>query len=195
MIRRTAIFPVAFAGMLLAAAGAGAQDAAQTTPAAPAAQSGDALPGPKDAATATSNAASPANPENPVNPAAGASPAAQQGPQVEKIDHVVGKGREATVGSDVVVNYTGWLYKPLAVKQHGKKFDSSLDPGREPLEFRLGARQVIRGWEQGVAGMKVGGKRTLIIPSELAYGKRGAPGGGIPPDADLIFDVELVKVK
>lgn len=114
-------------------------------------------------------------------------------PQVEIIDRVVGKGREASPGSMVRVHYTGWLHKPLAPKQRGKKFDSSLDRG-DPLEFQLGAGRVIKGWEQGVAGMKVGGKRTLIIPSALAYGPRGA-GGMIPPDADLIFDVELVNVK
>lgn len=124
-----------------------------------------------------------------------AAPAQPQGPKVEIIDHVVGKGKEAVIGSKVTVNYTGWLFKPLARNQHGKKFDSSLDPGRSPLDFNLGAGQVIKGWEQGVAGMKVGGKRTLIIPSELAYGKRGAGGGVIPPDADLIFDVELLDVK
>jgi FKBP-type peptidyl-prolyl cis-trans isomerase FkpA len=82
----------------------------------------------------------------------------------------------------------------MAKNQHGRKFDSSLDRG-DPLEFRLGAGMVIKGWEQGVAGMKVGGKRTLIIPSDLAYGKRGAGGGSIPPDSDLIFDVELLDVK
>ncbi|MCA1856847.1 FKBP-type peptidyl-prolyl cis-trans isomerase [Massilia oculi] len=114
-------------------------------------------------------------------------------PQVEIIDRVVGKGREATPGNTVFVHYTGWLHKPLAPKQRGKKFDSSLDRG-EPLEFQLGAGRVIKGWEQGVAGMKVGGKRTLVIPSALGYGPRGA-GGMIPPDADLIFDVELVNVK
>ncbi|KQV36458.1 FKBP-type peptidyl-prolyl cis-trans isomerase [Massilia sp. Root335] len=179
MIRR-----IALAGLLLAAAAANAQDASQA---------GNGLPGPKDPAQATANAAAPANPNNPVNPA----PAAQapQGPQVQVIDHVIGKGAEATYGSTVVVNYTGWFYKPLAARQRGHKFDSSLDAGREPLEFQLGARQVIKGWEQGVQGMKVGGKRTLIIPSELAYGKRGAGGGSIPPDSDLIFDVELLKVK
>jgi FKBP-type peptidyl-prolyl cis-trans isomerase FkpA len=180
---------IAVASLLLAAVAANAQDASQ--------QAGNGLPGPKDPAQATANAASPANPNNPVDP----SPAnvqteqAQQGPKVQIIDHVIGKGAEANVGSTVVVNYTGWFYKPLAVKQHGRKFDSSLDAGREPLEFQLGARQVIKGWEQGVQGMKVGGKRTLIIPSELAYGKRGAGGGSIPPDSDLIFDVELLKVK
>ena len=112
-----------------------------------------------------------------------------------KIDTVVGAGKEATAGSTIVVNYTGWFYKPLAAKQRGRKFDSSLDGGREPLVFQLGAGKVIKGWDQGVAGMKVGGKRTLIIPSELAYGKRGAGGGSIPADADLIFDVELLEVK
>jgi len=114
-------------------------------------------------------------------------------PQVEIIDRVVGKGKEATRGSTVYVHYTGWLHRPLAPKQRGKKFDSSFDRG-EPLSFQLGAGSVIKGWEQGVAGMKVGGKRTLVIPSVLAYGKRGA-GGMIAPDADLIFDVELVDVK
>ena len=178
---------IALAGLLLAAAVANAQDASQ--------QAGNGLQGPKDPAQATANAASPANPTNPVNAADAQAQQAPQGPQVQVIDHVIGKGAEATFGSTVVVNYTGWFYKPLAAKQHGRKFDSSLDAGREPLEFQLGARQVIKGWEQGVQGMKVGGKRTLIIPSELAYGKRGAGGGSIPPDADLIFDVELLKVK
>ena len=180
MIRRIAV-----ASLLLAAVAAHAQDASQ--------QAGDGLQGPKDPAQATANAAHPGNPNNPVDP----TPAGQeqQGPKVQVVDHVIGKGAEASVGSTVVVNYTGWFYKPLAAKQRGRKFDSSLDAGREPLEFQLGARQVIKGWEQGVQGMKVGGKRTLIIPSELAYGKRGAGGGSIPPDSDLIFDVELLKVK
>jgi FKBP-type peptidyl-prolyl cis-trans isomerase FkpA len=109
------------------------------------------------------------------------------------IDKVVGAGKEAAAGTTVSVNYTGWLYRPMAKEYHGKKFDSSA--GRGPLEFPLGAGRVIKGWDQGVAGMKVGGKRTLIIPSELAYGSRGAPGGMIPPDSALIFDVELLDVK
>jgi FKBP-type peptidyl-prolyl cis-trans isomerase FkpA len=122
---------------------------------------------------------------------AAASPA--EAPKVQVIDHVVGKGKEAIPGHKVVVHYTGWFYKPLAKNQRGRSFDSS--QGRDPLEFNLGAGQVIKGWDQGVAGMKVGGKRTLIIPSDLAYGKRGAGGGAIPPDSDLIFDVELLDVK
>lgn len=138
-----------------------------------------------------------AQPEQPAQ--AAASPEAQQAvpaepalPPLETKDTKVGSGLEAGVGNTVRVHYTGWFYKPLAKNQRGREFDSSR--GREPLEFQLGAGRVIKGWEQGVAGMKVGGKRTLIIPSHLAYGKRGA-GGVIPPDADLIFDVELISVK
>jgi FKBP-type peptidyl-prolyl cis-trans isomerase FkpA len=121
-------------------------------------------------------------------------PAADTANPLVKIDTVVGTGREASAGNTVKVHYTGWFYKPLATKQHGRKFDSSRDSGT-PLEFQLGAGRVIKGWDQGVAGMKVGGKRTLIIPSELAYGKRGVGNGAIPPDSDLIFDVELLDVK
>ena len=124
--------------------------------------------------------------------AATPAPAAQaQG--LQKIDTVVGKGKEAVAGKTVVVHYTGWLYAPAAPKQRGQQFDSSV--GGQPFTFPLGMGGVIKGWDQGVAGMKVGGKRTLIIPSQLAYGKRGAPGGMIPPDTDLIFDVELLGVK
>ena len=108
-------------------------------------------------------------------------------------DAAVGTGEAATAGKTVTVHYTGWLYDSKAADRHGRKFDSSRDHG-EPFEFRLGAGMVIRGWDQGVAGMKVGGKRTLVIPSELAYGRRGA-GGAIPPDATLVFDVELIGVK
>ncbi|MHB1176207.1 MAG: FKBP-type peptidyl-prolyl cis-trans isomerase [Sulfuriferula sp.] len=101
-------------------------------------------------------------------------------------DIVVGTGATATPGHTVVVNYTGWL-------TNGTKFDSSKDRN-EPFEFRLGAGQVIHGWDEGVAGMKEGGERKLTIPAELGYGARGA-GGVIPPNAVLIFDVELIKVK
>jgi FKBP-type peptidyl-prolyl cis-trans isomerase FkpA len=108
-------------------------------------------------------------------------------------DSKVGTGAEATSGKQVTVHYTGWLHDPKAADRHGKKFDSSKDHG-EPFSFKLGARQVISGWDQGVAGMKVGGARTLVIPSELGYGARGA-GGAIPPHATLVFDVELLDVK
>jgi len=108
-------------------------------------------------------------------------------------DTKVGTGGEATSGKTVSVHYTGWLYDPKAADKHGKKFDSSRDHG-ESFSFKLGAGQVIRGWDQGVAGMKIGGTRTLVIPSELGYGSRGA-GGSIPPNATLLFDVELLEVK
>jgi len=103
-------------------------------------------------------------------------------------DQKVGTGATAKKGDTVQVHYTGWLAKG------GKKFDSSVDR-KEPFEFELGAGRVIKGWDEGVAGMKVGGKRKLIIPSELAYGKRGAGRGLIPPDADLVFEVELLRIK
>ena len=108
-------------------------------------------------------------------------------------DNKVGSGAEAKSGKTVSVHYTGWLYDAKAADRHGKKFDSSKDHG-EPFSFKLGAGQVIRGWDQGVAGMKIGGTRTLVIPSDLGYGARGA-GGVIPPNATLVFDVELLDVK
>jgi FKBP-type peptidyl-prolyl cis-trans isomerase FkpA len=105
-------------------------------------------------------------------------------------DTKLGDGATATAGNKVSVHYTGWLYKDGA---KGAKFDSSVDRG-QPFDFTLGAHQVIAGWDEGVAGMKVGGQRTLIIPPELGYGSRGA-GGVIPPNATLMFDVELLKVQ
>src|SRR5215475_2586332 len=108
------------------------------------------------------------------------------------MDGAVGGGAVAAAGKQVTVHYTGWLYDAKAADKHGKKFDSSRDRG-EPFSFALGAGRVIRGWDQGVAGMKVGGTRTLVIPSELAYGARGA-GRDIPPHATLVFDVELLEV-
>lgn len=101
-------------------------------------------------------------------------------------DLKVGTGAEATKGTDVTVHYTGTLI-------NGKKFDSSLDRG-QPFTFSLGAGQVIKGWDEGVAGMKVGGKRKLFIPAKLAYGDREVGGGLIPANSDLIFEVELLKV-
>jgi len=105
-------------------------------------------------------------------------------------DTKAGDGATAASGNKVSVHYTGWLYNNGA---KGAKFDSSVDRG-QPFQFTLGAYQVIAGWDEGVAGMKVGGKRTLIIPPELGYGARGA-GGVIPPNATLMFDVELLGVQ
>jgi FKBP-type peptidyl-prolyl cis-trans isomerase FkpA len=120
-----------------------------------------------------------------------APPKPQAAMGLQKIDTVVGKGKVAEAGKVVSVHYTGWLYTPVAPKQRGMQFDSSV--GRGPFSFPLGGGQVIAGWDQGVAGMKVGGKRTLIIPAALGYGARGA--GPIPANANLIFDVELLDVK
>jgi len=110
-----------------------------------------------------------------------------------KIDNKVGEGDLATSGKMVLVHYTGWLYDETVPGHKGKKFDSSLDR-REPFDFPLGAGHVIKGWDQGVEGMKVGGQRTLVIPANLGYGARGA-GGVIPPNATLVFDVELLAVR
>lgn len=112
--------------------------------------------------------------------------------EFKKIDHTVGTGTLATAGQLVTVHYTGWLYEEAKPDHKGKKFDSSVDRGT-PFEFSLGAGQVIKGWDEGVAGMKIGGKRTLLIPAEMGYGARGA-GGVIPPNATLVFDVELLGV-
>ncbi len=101
--------------------------------------------------------------------------------ELQRLDTQAGTGAVATSGSDVSVHYTGWLYDENAPQQRGMKFDSSVDRG-QPFTFLLGAGQVIRGWDDGVAGMKVGGKRTLLIPADLGYGSKGA-GGVIPPGA------------
>lgn len=113
--------------------------------------------------------------------------------ELQMTDVQVGDGAEATPGKMVSVHYTGWLYDENAADKHGAKFDSSVDRG-QPFQFPLGAGRVIQGWDQGVAGMKVGGKRTLIIPPEMGYGAQGA-GGVIPPNATLVFDVELLGVQ
>ena len=107
-------------------------------------------------------------------------------------DIKVGTGDLAEAGNNVTDHYTGWLHDASAPDNKGRKFDSSRDRG-DPFRFTLGVGQVIAGWDQGVAGMKVGGQRVLTIPPELGYGARGA-GGVIPPNATLIFDVELLAV-
>jgi FKBP-type peptidyl-prolyl cis-trans isomerase FkpA len=114
--------------------------------------------------------------------------------QLQKEDVKVGEGNEARPGRVVRVHYTGWLYDAGAGNKRGQKFDSSKDAG-EPFDFTLGAREVIPGWDEGVAGMKVGGTRILTIPPDMGYGARGSPGGPIPPNATLVFEVELLEVK
>jgi FKBP-type peptidyl-prolyl cis-trans isomerase FkpA len=107
-------------------------------------------------------------------------------------DKVTGDGDEARAGQHVTVHYTGWLHDPAAPQGRGRKFDSSKDRG-QPFDFPLGAGHVIRGWDEGVQGMKVGGTRVLTIPAALGYGARGA-GGVIPPNATLVFEVDLLAV-
>lgn len=111
----------------------------------------------------------------------------------QKIDTAIGQGPMAQAGQTVLVHYTGWLYDRTAAANRGVKFDSSVDRG-QPFGFPLGAGRVIKGWDNGVAGMQVGGKRTLIIPADMGYGVRGA-GNKIPPNATLLFDVELLGIK
>ncbi len=142
------------------------------------------MPGSALAQTATTNGGAP--PPSISNKGAKLS-------ELQKIDVKQGTGAEAVGGKAVLVHYTGWLYDATAPDHHGQKFDSSLDRG-QPFGFVLGAGRVIKGWDEGVAGMKVGGKRTLVIPPELGYGSRGA-GGVIPPNATLVFDVELLDVR
>lgn len=112
--------------------------------------------------------------------------------KLEIKDTVIGTGREAVAGKEISVHYTGWLFDEESENSKGIKFDSSKDR-QSPFNFPLGVGMVIRGWDEGFAGMKEGGKRTLIIPSEMAYGASGA-GPDIPPHATLIFDIELIKV-
>ena len=111
---------------------------------------------------------------------------------LQKTDVQVGTGAEAAAGQQVTVHYTGWLYDASKDDKKGTKFDSSRDRN-EPFAFRLGAGMVIPGWDQGVAGMKISGQRTLVIPPGMGYGARGA-GGVIPPNATLVFDVALLGV-
>jgi FKBP-type peptidyl-prolyl cis-trans isomerase FkpA len=113
--------------------------------------------------------------------------------ELQIIDVVQGEGETATAGQSIIVHYTGWLYDPQAPENKGAKFDSSVDRG-EPFVFPLGAGRVIRGWDEGFAGMQIGGRRILIIPPHMGYGERGA-GASIPPNATLIFEVDLLAVR
>lgn len=110
---------------------------------------------------------------------------------LEKTDTIVGSGKAATPGSTITVHYTGWLYAPKEAQRHGSQFDSSV--GGKPFTFELGAGKVIKGLDEGLVGMKVGGKRTLVVPAALGYGSTGA--GPVPPGANMIFEVTLLDVK
>jgi len=112
--------------------------------------------------------------------------------ELEKNDIALGTGEPIAAGQIAVVHYTGWVYDPAAADHQGRKFDSSRDRG-QPFRFAVGAGSVIEGWDQGVVGMQVGGRRLLVVPSSLGYGPRGA-GGVIPPNAPLLFDIELLAI-
>ena len=123
----------------------------------------------------------------------GTSPTILPGAPFSTTDVRVGTGADATAGRRVTVNYTGWIYDPARPENKGQQFDSSVGAGRQPFPFTLGTGAVIRGFDQGVIGMKVGGLRRVTIPPDLAYGSAGS-GGVIPPNATLVFDIELLDV-
>ncbi len=141
----------------------------------------EAAPAPAAEVAAAETTTAPATP----------TPSGSETMDLQKTDLAPGTGAEISSGQTALVHYTGWLYDAAAPENKGKQFDSSV--GGEPFEFPLGAGRVIAGWDQGVVGMKVGGKRRLVIPPVMGYGERGA-GGVIPPNATLVFDVELVEI-
>jgi len=148
--------------------------------------------GKRDEPGAGTTASAPANaPDTAATPATTTATGTETMP-MQQTDLAPGNGAEIKSGQSALVHYTGWLYDAAAPDNKGKQFDSSV--GREPFEFPLGAGAVIQGWDKGVVGMKVGGKRQLVIPPEMGYGNRGA-GGVIPPGATLLFDVELVEIR
>ena len=130
-----------------------------------------------------------------TNGGPGAGPATPPPPPAafSQTELAAGSGPQAGKGARVTVNYTGWLYDASKPESKGTKFDSSDTGG--PITFTVGAGEVIPGWDQGFTGMRVGGKRRLIIPPNLGYGAEGTPGGPIPPNAGLVFDMELLEVK
>jgi FKBP-type peptidyl-prolyl cis-trans isomerase FkpA len=123
----------------------------------------------------------------------GTSPTILPGAPYSQTDVRVGTGAEATTGRRATVNYTGWIYDPVAAENKGRQFDSSVGTGRTPFMLTVGGGQVIRGFDMGVTGMRVGGMRRVVIPPDLAYGSQGS-GGVIPPNATLVFDIELLEV-
>ena len=124
----------------------------------------------------------------------GMSPTILPGAPYSQTDVRVGTGAEATAGRRATVNYSGWIYDPAAAENKGRQFDSSTAPGRTPFMLTVGAGQVIRGFDMGVTGMRVGGARRVVIPPDLAYGSTGTVDGSVPPNATLVFDIELLDV-
>jgi FKBP-type peptidyl-prolyl cis-trans isomerase FkpA len=124
----------------------------------------------------------------------GTSPTILPGAPYSQTDVRVGTGAEATVGRRATVNYTGWIYDPVAAENKGRQFDSSLGAGRTPFMLTLGGGQVIPGFDRGVTGMRVGGMRRVVIPPDLAYRNTGSQDGTIPPNATLVFDIDLLDV-
>jgi FKBP-type peptidyl-prolyl cis-trans isomerase FkpA len=124
----------------------------------------------------------------------GTSPTILPGAPYSQTDVRVGTGAEATTGQRATVNYTGWIYDPVAAENKGRQFDSSVGAGRTPYMLTIGSGQVIPGFERGVTGMKVGGMRRVVIPPDLAYRDVGSQDGVIPPNATLVFDIELLEV-
>ena len=147
----------------------------------------------RDKPAETAPASEPAATEAAAAPADAPASTGTETMALQKTDLAPGSGAEIKSGQTALVHYTGWLYDAAAPENKGKKFDSSVDRN-EPFEFPVGAGMVIKGWDEGVVGMKVGGKRRLVIPPEMGYGSRGA-GGVIPPGATLVFDVELVEIR
>jgi FKBP-type peptidyl-prolyl cis-trans isomerase FkpA len=147
---------------------------------------------PRDKPPEPVTAAAPAPASESATPAT--PPTGAEAMPMQKIDLAPGTGAEIKSGQTALVNYTGWLYDAAAPENKGNKFDSSVDRN-DAFEFPVGAGMVIKGWDEGVVGMKVGGKRRLVIPPELGYGARGAGGGLIPGGATLVFDVELVEIR
>lgn len=183
------------AGIALAALVACSSKQSEPAQSGTAQESSESAPPAGEAPAADTNAAHSDPGEAEIAPAMEAAAHSTEGAPVklETTDIKTGTGPAIKAGQTAVVQYTGWLYSESAPDHKGQKFDSSRDRN-EPFSFPLGGGQVIPGWDQGVAGMQVGGERRLVIPPDLAYGENGA-GGVIPPNATLVFDVELVGIK
>ena len=184
--------------LLVSGCGGAQEPPAQQPPPAQQAPAAEPTPTPTPApAEPPSTSAPPSRTASADKPVAPAAPVAPKTPPTRpgytRTDLQVGTGREAQKGQGLSVHYTGWLYDPAQPDMKGRMFDSSRERG--PFNFQLGAGQVIPGWDQGFDGMKVGGRRRLIIPPSLGYGVDGAGGGIIPPNATLIFEMELLDVK